>query len=116
MTDQFRKSLERASERVSKWPDTRRGAFEQRSGLKLPPKKTPKECLCKLCIYSDVIHGLVKRQKSKKDKELVEYLYDRLIHAEEDADYWRIQRHGGFEGLTDVDREKIGKFYSRKSE
>lgn len=73
-----------------------------------------KKCRCRICVYSDVIEGLVKRQATKKDRKLVEELYDRLIHAEDDADYFRIRCHGGFEGLTDKDRDKFAKFYSRK--
>lgn len=39
MTNPFSQSLERASRRVALWPDTRRGAFELRMGMKLPPRK-----------------------------------------------------------------------------
>lgn len=72
-----------------------------------------KKCLCKVCLYSDTIVKLIERQKTRYDKALIEQLYSRLVHAEEDADYWRIRCHGGFEGLTDKDREKIAKFCSR---
>lgn len=70
-------------------------------------------CTCKVCVYGDIIKGLVDRQTTKADKALVDGLYNRLMNAEEDADYWRIKRHGGFEGLTDEDVRKMNQFDKR---
>lgn len=58
-----------------------------------------KRCDCKVCLYGRVVKGLLDRQTSSRDRKLVNDLYDRLIHAEDDRDYWRIHYHGGFEAV-----------------
>lgn len=75
-------------------------------------KKT-KKCICKVCLYTDVIRGLVDRQRNEKDKALVEDLYTRMFHAEDDAEYWRIRCHGGFSGLSKESDAAIRAFYAR---
>lgn len=73
-----------------------------------------KTCPCRICVYSKVISGLVARQATQKDKKLVEELYSNMMHAEDDADYWKIKVHGGFEKLTEEVRKNIEIFESRE--
>lgn len=92
MSRDFKDSLERASERVSKWPDSRRGAFEQRMGMKLPPvekkKATVKEMFFfangNYCAFNDAGDQVPEEQGSAWMKVLQEKL-DRGVIDENTA-------------------------------
>lgn len=77
-----------------------------------------KHCTCKICEYGRDISKLAERQATPEDRAMIEKLFDRMFGAEEDADYWRIFAHGGFENVnkTLFDKEYVKKFYDRKKE
>jgi len=52
-----------------------------------------KKCGCPTCLYGAKIRDLIHRTPSEDDKKLIEELYENLICAEDDRDYWKI-RHG----------------------
>lgn len=47
------------------------------------PKRQPHDC--ETCRYSRKIRDLISRQQTQADKDLVDDLFSRLFHAEEDA-------------------------------
>ena len=49
------------------------------------------KCDCEFCRLSRKIHGLMRRQTSARDEQMILYLTNRLTHAEDDADYWRLR-------------------------
>jgi hypothetical protein len=53
-----------------------------------------KKCACPVCKYGKLIRDLISRQQSQDDKKLLDDLYIRLCHAEEDAEYWRLRARG----------------------
>lgn len=53
-----------------------------------------KKCICRVCEYGKIVQDLIHRTKSKKDKALIEELYDNLIHAEDDRDFHSICNDG----------------------
>ena len=54
----------------------------------------PKKCECRVCLYGRRIRDLIYRTPDAADKALIEELYDNLIHAEDDRDYYRILNDG----------------------
>lgn len=56
-----------------------------------------KRCECRVCFYGRVVSRLAARQSNARDRKLVNDLYDRMMHAEDDRDYWSILWHGGFQ-------------------
>lgn len=47
-----------------------------------------KKCECRVCQYGKVVRDLIHRTKDDADKKLIEELYDNLIHAEDDRDFY----------------------------
>jgi hypothetical protein len=58
-------------------------------------------------VYGRKVRDLIDRTPDATDKALIEELYDNLIHAEDDQDYYSIKnkgctlKHGGI-SLTDA--------------
>ena len=76
-----------------------------------------KHCDCKICLYGREIHALALRQATTQDRARVEKLYERLCCAEEDADYWRIHAHGGFEAIEKtLFHKKYTKMHAERTE
>jgi len=77
-----------------------------------------KHCNCKICAYGREISKLAERQNTLEDRAMVEKLYDRMSCADEDAAYWRIRDHGGFEAVekTDFHKKHVKKYSERKKE
>jgi hypothetical protein len=53
-----------------------------------------KVCNCAVCTYGRTIRDLINRTPAEEDKRLIEALYDRLIHSEDDCDYYEILTRG----------------------
>lgn len=75
------------------------------------------KCKCPVCEYGRKVQDLIHRTPEPKDRALIEELYDNLIHAEDDRDYYRVLhdgcrlKHGGMGfadavNLIDKDRKK----------
>jgi len=64
-------------------------------------EKAKTKCQCAVCEYGKVVRDLIHRTPGEQDKKLIEDLYDRLIHAEDDRDFHSICgegcaiKHGG---------------------
>ena len=52
------------------------------------------KCKCETCQYSHQIQRLEKRQKSYRDRKMVDELHSRLVNAEEDASFWKAKYEG----------------------
>lgn len=57
-------------------------------------KAAKTKCECAVCEYGKVVRDLIHRTPGKQDKNLIEDLYDRLIHAEDDRDFHSIKNEG----------------------
>ena len=79
-----------------------------------------KSCECRVCQYGKKIRDLIHRTPDAADKKLIEELYDNLIHAEDDRDFYLTVsqgcdiKHGGISFtdsciLIDKKREKDSK-------
>lgn len=66
-----------------------------------------KKCQCASCLYGQKVRDLIYRTPDATDKALIEELYDKLIHAEDDRDFHSIKndgcgiKHGGI-SFTDA--------------
>lgn len=60
-----------------------------------------KKCECRVCVYGQKVRDLIHRTADATDKALLEELYNNLINAEDDREYYRIKyqgcaiKHGG---------------------
>jgi hypothetical protein len=81
------------------------------------PSVDKKKCVCPVCLYGQKITDLVKRTRDPKDKALIEELYNNLIHAEDDRDFYKTKdeacdiKHGGMSfteavGVIDATRNR----------
>lgn len=58
-------------------------------------------CKCKVCLYSRKVGALVDRTTNARDRALIDDLYNRLMHAEDDRDFHSVKneacglKHGG---------------------
>ncbi len=48
-------------------------------------------CDCVVCEYGRQVRDFMERTPADDDKKFIEGLYDRLIHAEDDAGYWKLR-------------------------
>lgn len=52
-----------------------------------------RRCICKVCRHSRSIRKILP-QLDRRGRTLVEGLYERMCHAEEDAVYWELKYKG----------------------
>lgn len=70
-------------------------------------------CECPVCLYGRKIRDLIHRTTDPKDKALIDELYDRMIHVEDDRDYHSIKndgckiKHGGISFTEAVDAIEV---------
>lgn len=51
-------------------------------------------CMCPSCSYGRKIRDLIERTPVEDDKSLIEDVYSRLFHTEDDRDYYKILVEG----------------------
>lgn len=60
-----------------------------------------KGCKCATCGYGHRVSDFVQRMKADADKAFIRDIYDRMIHAEDDAEYWEMKAKGTWPGDTE---------------
>lgn len=64
-------------------------------------------CKCKICLYGKKVGSLIDRTRNARDRALIDDLYNRLMHAEDDRDFSSVKneacglKHGGI-SFTDA--------------